>query len=237
VTRVAVITGAGQGIGAATVTAFRDRGWTVVGIDREWRDDSDLERIILDLRDFDALQHAISELGHLDALINNAGTTLDADIADLDPAALGEVLTVNLKAAMLALSAAVPALERASGCAVNVASVHGVASRAGVSAYAASKGALLAFTRAAAVELGPLGIRVNAVVPGAVDTAMLAPGIGGERDAALTAVAERTPLRRVGTPAEIARAIRFLADPEESSFVTGHSLTVDGGALARLATE
>ena len=130
---------------------------------------------------------------------------------------------------------------------MNVASVHALATAGGVAAYAASKGALVALTRSAALELGGDGIRVNAVIPGAIDTKMLRGDAGrrvgsasGEQageQAGLDAIAARTPLRRIGRPEEIAQAVLFLAEADRSSFITGHALVADGGVLARLASE
>lgn len=238
-TRTAIVTGAGRGIGAATVGLLRERGWLAIGIDRDWPDGHpDEDRITLDLRDHDALVREISSIEGLDALISNAAVMTETTLEDLNAEEISATMDMNLRAAMLGAAAATPALELTSGAIVNVASVHGIASRGGLAAYAASKGALLAFTRAAAVELGPRGIRVNAVVPGAVDTSMLAPSLGAEaRTAAIEGLGMRTPLRRVAAAREIAEAMVFLADGERSSFVSGHSLVVDGGALAQLPTE
>jgi NAD(P)-dependent dehydrogenase (short-subunit alcohol dehydrogenase family) len=126
---------------------------------------------------------------------------------------------------------------------VNVSSVHAVATSANISAYAASKGGLLALTRAMAIEFAPDNIRVNAILPGAVDTPMLRAGLqrghvsGSTMTDRLENLARKTVNRRVGTPEEIAHAIYFLADSTQSSFMTGQALIIDGGATARLSTE
>ena len=133
-----------------------------------------------------------------------------------------------------------PLLRERRGAVVNVASVHAIATSAGLAAYAASKGAVVALTRAAALELAPEGIRVNAVLPGAIDTQMLRDGLsrgGPDIDAGMAALAERTPLGRIGRPQDVAEAVLFLADASRSSFITGQTLVVDGGATARLSTE
>lgn len=237
-TRVAVVTGAGGGIGSATAELFGSRGWRVVGIDREWQNGEPEHGITLDLGDHRALRETIHSIERIDALVNNAAVMSETPLADLDPAEVSATLDVDLTAPMVATGAATPALKERSGAIVNVASVHALATSVGVSAYAAAKGGLVAFTRAAAVELGPLGIRVNAVAPGAVDTSMLLTGADGEeRTQGITEVSARTPLGRVGQPSEIAEAIAFLADPERAAFITGETLTVDGGVLARLASE
>ncbi len=126
---------------------------------------------------------------------------------------------------------------------MNVSSVHAVATSANIAAYAASKGGLLALTRAMAIEFATDQIRVNAILPGAVDTPMLHAGLnrshtrGDSLDRRLENLAHKTVIGRVGTPAEIAHAIYFLADETQSSFMTGQALIVDGGATARLSTE
>jgi NAD(P)-dependent dehydrogenase (short-subunit alcohol dehydrogenase family) len=231
-----LVTGAARGIGAATVELFADRGWQTVGLDREWGGRAVGATVSLDITDDEALIEAIEDIPQLDALVNNAAIMRDAPIDELTPPEISTILETNLRAAIIAVRAAKSALSRSRGAVVNVASVHALSSRGGASAYAASKAGLLGFTRAAAVELAPEQIRVNAVVPGAVDTGMLNQSAGDERDAALARLAERTPLRRIGQPREVAEAIYFLAS-ESSSFVTGQTLVVDGGAVAKLATE
>jgi NAD(P)-dependent dehydrogenase (short-subunit alcohol dehydrogenase family) len=126
---------------------------------------------------------------------------------------------------------------------VNVSSVHAVATSSNIAAYAASKGGLLALTRAMAVEWAMDNIRVNAILPGAVDTPMLRAGLnrghltGGTVIDRLENLARKTVNGRVGLPEEIAHAIYFLADNSQSSFITGQAMIVDGGATARLSTE
>jgi NAD(P)-dependent dehydrogenase (short-subunit alcohol dehydrogenase family) len=129
------------------------------------------------------------------------------------------------------------------GAIVNVSSVHAVATSKHIAAYAASKGGMLALTRALAIELAPDNIRVNTVLPGAVDTSMLRDGLNrdhagsGTAEERLENLARNTVSGKIGKPEEIAQTILFLADPEKSSFITGQPLVIDGGATARLSTE
>jgi NAD(P)-dependent dehydrogenase (short-subunit alcohol dehydrogenase family) len=139
---------------------------------------------------------------------------------------------------------AYPLMVAAGGAAiVNVSSVHAVATSKNIASYAASKGGLLALTRAMAIEFAKENIRVNAILPGAVDTPMLRSsmnrGIVGDGTVLdrLENLARKTVNGRIGQPEEIARAIYFLADTTQSSFMTGQALIVDGGATARLSTE
>ena len=150
----------------------------------------------------------------------------------------------NLRSVFLSAKLAYPLLQnRGGGAVVNVSSVHAVATSKDIAAYAASKGGLLALTRAMAIEFAEDNVRVNAILPGAVDTPMLRAGLNrdhagsGTMQSRLENLARRTVSGKVGRPEEIAQAIYFLADEEQSSFMTGQAMIVDGGATARLSTE
>ena len=245
--RVVVVTGVAGGIGRACAVAFTADGWDVVGIDVVERPEGLVvgryERIDLGVRTAtDKLRALFADLGRLDALVNNAALQVAKPLADTTDEDWAAVQATNAAAPFVATREAASYLEATRGAIVNVSSVHAMATSAGLSAYAASKGALLALTRVAAIELGPRGVRVNAVLPGAVDTPMLrkdAVDRGGNRgvDDPIAELARRTPLGRIGTPEEIASVVLFLADNERSSFVTGQGWIVDGGVTARLASE
>lgn len=237
--RVAVITGAAGGIGSATVDLFHAEGWATVGIDRQEAPKTNADRfVVADVADEGSLKAAIeglADLGQIDALVNNAAASVSRPLAETTTAEWDAVMAVNVRAAFLATRYARPLMVGRGASIVNVGSVHAHATTTGVAAYATSKGALLALTRAAALDFAADGVRVNAVIPGAVETPMLRrPGNDGKR---IRSIAHRTPLGRIGEPPEIAQAILFLADRERSSFITGTGLVVDGGALARLGTE
>jgi NAD(P)-dependent dehydrogenase (short-subunit alcohol dehydrogenase family) len=233
-TRVAVVTGAAGAIGSATCLAFERNGWDVIAVDR-----APIERVgalRLDVLDVEALTSTLGTVKRADALINNAAIQLFKPLADTTPDEWDEISAVNVRAAFVCVRALLPQLSAAGGAIVNVSSVHAHATSAGAAAYATSKGALMAFTRSAAVELAESSIRVNAVLPGAVESPALRAGLSRSPEARDTLIA-RTPLKRIGRPDEVAEAILFLADNDRSSFMTGQSLVVDGGALARLSTE
>ena len=245
-TRVAVVTGAAGGLGRATVAAFRHDGWTVAGIDRVEGTETDLGDVYIsaNLADDASVEAAFGQLARLeriDALVNNAAIQIGSTLVETSPDDWDAVMASNVRSAYLAIRAAHPLMRHGDAAIVNVSSVHAVATSVGVAAYATSKAALVGLTRAAALELASSGIRVNAVLPGAVDTPMLQAGIRRRRaataDAALAELESRTPLGRVATPQEIAQAILFLADSDRSSFMTGQSMIVDGGATTRLSTE
>lgn len=233
-TRVVVVTGAAGGIGAATCDRLVSRGWDVVPVDRVPVGRPNAMEI--DLADVDAITSALKGLPRVDALVNNAALQHFASIPETSFEQWDAVQAVNVRAAFACIKTLYPQLVNAQGSVVNVSSVHSRATSRSIAAYAASKGALSALTRAAALELADVGVRVNAVVPGAVDTSALREGFARKADAEEELVA-RTPLGRIGTPAEIARVIEMLLDPELAGFITGQEIVADGGALARLSTE
>jgi NAD(P)-dependent dehydrogenase (short-subunit alcohol dehydrogenase family) len=179
----------------------------------------------------------------LDALVNNAAVQVAKPLMETTVEEWDAVMASNLRSVFLGVKLAYPLLKEEGGAIVNVSSVHAIQTSANIAAYAASKGGLLALTRAMAIEFAPDNIRVNAILPGAVDTPMLRAGLGrghaghGDVQERLDNLARKTVSGKVGRPEEIARAIYFLADNEQSSFMTGQALVVDGGATARLSTE
>lgn len=247
--RVALVTGAAGGIGRATVEQFIEQGWTTIAVDRRQADDPDsaadfrMADVSLSEEVEELFSWVMEEYQRLDALVNNAAVQICKTIAELTVDEWDATMASNLRSIFLTAKAGFPLLETASGSVINIGSVHAIATSTGISAYAASKGGILALTRAMALEFAPAGIRVNAVLPGAVDTEMLRSGLyrphasGETIDDRVKALGARSAAGRVGDPREIARAIYFLADSEQSSFVTGESLVVDGGATARLSTE
>ncbi len=250
-TRYMLITGASGGIGSATVGLFAQNGWHVIGVDRSpFSGTFPTEGLFIqsDISIGENMEYIFEQVknytNHLDALINNAAYQVEKPILQTTVEEWDAVMASNLRSVFLAVKLAHPLLKAAHGGAiVNVSSVHAVATSANISAYAASKGGLLALTRAIAIELASDEIRANAILPGAVDTPMLRAGLtrgnleGGDIQERLDNLARKTVNGRVGKPDEIAHAIYFLADGKQSSFMTGQALIVDGGATARLSTE
>ncbi len=247
--RIALITGAARGIGLAAAEEFARHDWEVWAVDRETPSESlsNVRFREIDLTDSKALRELFedisSEHGQLDALVNNAAIMNAKPILETTETDWDLVQRTNLGVVFQACQAAYPLLEKTAGAIVNISSVHALATSPNASAYAASKGGVLALTRALALEFGPGGVRVNTVLPGAINTAMLTKGLerdlspGESIETLIEALGHRTALGRVGKPEEIADAILFLADGERSSYITGQSLVIDGGALARLSTE
>lgn len=246
-TKLAVITGSSGGIGQATAQRFARDGWEVVGLDRvaPATPTDQYTHVECDLADTKQIRAALTtHVGDrpLHALVNNAALQLNKALRDTSDDEWDAVMQVNVRAAFACLRDTHESLVAARGAVVNVASVHAVATSSNISAYAASKGALVALTRAAAVELADRGVRCNAVLPGAVDTAMLRDGLGRREhpdgpEGNLRELVNRTPLLAVASPDDIAATISFLADNDQSAFTTGQALVVDGGATARLSTE
>lgn len=242
--RVAVVTGVCGGIGSAIADRLASSGWDVLGIDRAATGPPACTRFCqFDLSRWRDIPNALSELVHgdaVDVLVNNAGVQTVQAIAEVTDEAILDTFAVNVFAPFTAIRTLVPHLSSAAGSVVNISSVHAEATSAGMSAYAASKSAQLGMTRAAAVDLAPLGIRVNAVLPGAIDTHMLRAGMAereGGVEGSLSRLANGTPLGRVGLAREVADLVEYLADSARSSFVTGQSYVIDGGALAHLGSE
>ncbi len=245
----ALVTGAAGGIGLACAQALSREGLRVYGVDKAcppdgagfadfWRHDLAREEQVAEV----AARLLQRESG-LACLVNNAALQITKPLARTTVAEFNAVFATNLFAPFRLTVALLEALGHANGAIVNIASVHALATSREIGAYAASKAALLALTRTMALEFAAMGIRANAVLPGAVDTPMLRSGL--ERDLyasepasnPLAALALRHPLGRVGAPEDIAQAVVFLADSAKSSFMTGQGLVIDGGCLCKLATE
>lgn len=245
-----LITGAAGGIGRATVSLFTQKGWNVIGVDRaEFGDGFPANGLFIraDVSRPEDMQ-AIFDQAHqftdrLNALVNNAALQVAKPLVQTSVEEWDAVMASNLRSAFLGVKLAYPLLKVGSGAVVNTSSVHAIQTSVNIAAYAASKGGLLALTRAMAIEFASDNIRVNAILPGAVDTPMLRAGLGrghvgpGDMQERLDNLARKTVNGKVGKPEEIAHAIYFLADNEQSSFMTGQALVVDGGATARLSTE
>jgi len=242
INRVAVVTGGAQGIGrrtaellaqqdyrlaivdlhhpTETVRSIRAKGREVIGYAGDITDEATVDRFSKEVFD---------RFGRIDVLVNNAGISLISAAEDTTLSDYRRVLEVNLVAPfLLAKTFGTKMLEAGSGSIVNVASVAGLLGIADRVAYNASKHGLIGMTRTLAAEWGGRGVRVNAVCPGWVKTEMdVADQAGGSyTDADITG---RIPMGRFASPDDIARAIAFLADGEQSGFVNGHALVVDGG--------
>jgi 3alpha(or 20beta)-hydroxysteroid dehydrogenase len=243
--KIALITGGARGQGAATAELFVSEGAQVLIGDvldeRGTALANDLgpaaTYVHLDVSDEasweSAMQRVVEAYGGLDILVNNAGIVRPTPIIGGSLDTYMEIIRVNQVGCYLGMRAAAPLLaERGGGSIVNLSSVQGLVGLAGVSAYVASKFAVTGMTKVAALELAPLGIRVNSLHPGAVDTEMIRPAnLAGIVDAAHEKVAKTIPIGRFSVAAEMAKAVLFLASDDASS-CTGTALVADGGMLA-----
>lgn len=225
-----VITGGSRGIGAAAVERFAARGDKVFFLyEKEHEAAQAVARktgavpICCDVADAEAVRQAFQRIGDVDILINNAGICYYGLMSMMPEEDWDRIFAVNVKGIYHCVNAAMPSfLKKQKGCVINVTSMWGRVGASCEAAYSATKGAVIALTKALAKELGPSGIRVNAVAPGVILTDMCA-GVDPE---ILSDMAREAPVGRNGTPMDVAQAMEYLANAD---FVTGHILNVDGG--------
>ncbi|MBN8872150.1 MAG: SDR family oxidoreductase [Rhodospirillales bacterium] len=234
--RVCVITGAAGGIGQAMLRRFVEAGARLYALDRFAPPEmASVTSIVLDLGDAAQIEAAFAriaaEAGVVHVLVNNAAAnTRRAPVTNLAPAEWDEAIAINLTAAYHTCRFAIP-LMPSGGSIINMASQLGSVSAAGRTVYSATKGALIAYSKALAIDHAAQGIRVNSLSPGAVGTARVA-GTFGSVAAAEAALAPLHLLNRLGRVEEIAEAALFLAS-DRASFMTGSDMLVDGGYCAR----
>ncbi|MFD7008559.1 SDR family NAD(P)-dependent oxidoreductase [Rhodococcus jostii] len=226
ISRLAIVTGAAGGIGKAIVASLAQEDWSVVAADIERPTVSirGVKSVALDVSSAQAWESAVADVassyGSIDVLVNCAGVVSRGPLTDVSDAEWDRVIAVNQSGTFFGIRAVAPVMKRAmSGSIVNVSSTAGLTSYSGAIAYVASKWAVRGITKAAALELGEFGIRVNSVHPGGVDTPMS------------RRLGPKQPINRLGRPEEIAELVRFLAGPH-SSYCTGAEFTADGGATA-----
>lgn len=237
--KTVLVTGGSRGIGKACALELAKAGYDVlinyVGnteaaektVEELKALGSNSESFRFDVTDVEAVNSAISEIlekyGKLDALVNNAGITRDGLFMRMDESNWNAVINTNLNSAYNVTSAVIkPMIKQRHGAIVNMSSIVGVYGNAGQANYAAAKAGLIGFTKSLAKELGSRNIRVNAVAPGFIQTDMT-------KDLKLDGVEEHIPLRRLGQPEDIAKAVKFLI--EDAEYVTGQVLQVDGGLV------
>src|SRR3954451_6532242 len=224
--KVTIVTGAARGQGAAEAVRFAAEGATVIA-----GDVLEGEGVVrLDVTSaeswHDVVTSAVDRHGRVDVLINNAGIHAAAAVHEMPESDFRKVLDVNLLGPFLGIQAVVPHMPR-GGSIINVASLNGLGAQARTAAYTSSKFAVRGLTKASALDLGPLGIRVNAILPGVIRTPMVAYVVEEREDQ----LAAGLPLGRIGEPMDIAAAAVFLAS-DDAAWITGADITVNGGHMA-----
>ena len=227
--KTVLVTGGVRGIGLSIAQAFQKKGYRVCVTYSKDEQSAEraraigLEAYLSDVSSENAVKSLFEKIGGVDVLVNNAGVALFKQVQDVTAEEFDRLFAVNVKGAFLGVKYAVPfMLSKQSGLIVNISSVWGEIGGSCESVYSASKGALIAFTKALANELGYSGIRVNTVSPGVIDTAMNARLSKDE----LLSVQETIPMGRLGSGEDVARAVVYL---EENDYVTGIDLPVNGG--------
>lgn len=239
--KIALITGAAQGIGLASAQALAEDGFRVILADINAAGVADAAQSIdgavglaCDMGDPAAIaamfDHVETNIGPVSALVNNAGVAMPGDFLDYALETFNKVIAVNLNAVFLATQRAAKTMiaHGIEGAIVNMSSINAQLAIPAIPAYCASKGGVMQLTKVAALALAPNNIRVNAVGPGSIDTAMMA-GVNANPEAFKKAMS-RTPLGRPGTAREIGDVVAFLAGPK-SSYITGETIYVDGGRM------
>jgi NAD(P)-dependent dehydrogenase (short-subunit alcohol dehydrogenase family) len=243
--KIAIITGAASGIGAATAIRFVHEGANVLLVDtngdgladvsQQIADDSRVRNIVADVQDETAVessvQMAVKSWGRVDIVINNAGIGSNISLLDFTKQEFDRILGVNLRGPLLFCKHAIPVMVN-GGAIVNIASISSTSGIPGQALYAPSKGGILQMTRQLAIEYAQQNIRVNAVAPGTIETPMLEGDDPERTKIVLDWLLKMHPVGRFGKPEEVANAILFLAS-DEASFITGANLAVDGGYTAQ----
>jgi len=244
--KVAIVTGSGSGIGRAIAQKFAQEGAKVVVADMQERGGHETVKMITaaggeavfslcDVSKAEQVQAmvnlALEKFSALDIMVNNAGVALMADLASTTDEIWQKTIDVDLKGVFLGVKFAVPEMEkRGKGKIINTASIAGLVGFQGITAYCAAKGGVVNMTKELALDLAPKKINVNAIAPGVIKTAMTSDILKDPKTA--EGMLAQTPIGRLGEPEDIAWAAVYLAS-NESDFVTGHTLVVDGGWIAK----
>lgn len=235
-----IVTGCAGGIGRAVCELYQTKGYRTVGIDRVECEIDGVATHIVDLGDPDQVAKFCSTFQSVDAVINVAALQICKPFWELSTLEWDRTYNVNVRAIWLMCKHLRDALSQASGCVVNIASVHAQATSDKISAYGSSKAAVVGLTRNLAIEMAPFGIRVVSISPGAIDTPMLREGMqrGVTEEVSFeelwTKFNQKHMLGRVGRPDEVASMCYTVM---QNAFLTGTNVVVDGGVLCRLSTE
>ena len=252
VNKVVLITGIAGGIGFATGMKFKEEGWTVIGIDKvvNKKINSLFDVYNVDIQNDIEILKIMKEIrvkySKLNCIVNNAAHQICKPLYESSINDWNAIMSVNVKAPFLLAKYGFDMLRESNGTIINISSVHAITTSKNIGLYASSKGSLAALTRAMALEYAEYGIRVNCILPGAVNTNMLKRGLSRDlfnKDGndtikmRLENLGKKHCIGRVGEPKEIAEVILFLSDNNKSSYIVGQSIVADGGATIKLSTE
>ena len=236
------ISGAEGGLGKALCEVFKKDGWVVIGTDikpcTHANCDFFFQEDVANSGSMRKIHNSLNKKGiFIQCLINNAAIQLEKKLLETTEEEWNSVIQTNIGSIFLSTKYLFGLLKDCS--IINIASIHSRATSKGLAAYATSKGAVTSLTRAMALELADHGIRVNVILPGAIETEMLRKGLGRKKDPenAIKELIKATPLGRIGNPFDVAYLALFLAENKQSSYITGQEFVCDGGALAKLGSE
>ena len=223
--KVALITGGSQGIGKAIAQRFLNEGARVIIFDIE-KPDYKVDFFQVDVSNEEQIKKAFEGIKHLDIVVNNAGIYFQASVEETSKEALDKIIDVNFKGAYLISKYALPLIRKSKGNIINISSAIGIVPEPGSPAYCSTKAAVVMLTKCMAQEYAAEGVRVNAILPGPIDTSLLRRALPSEE--AIQEYAKLNPMRRIGKPQDVANVAAFLAS-DEAGYITGGLYSVDGG--------
>lgn len=223
--KIALITGGSKGIGKAIAQRFIMEGAKVIIFDLE-KSDHDVEFYQVDIRNEKQIKNAFAKIKKLDILVNNAGIYFQASVEDTTKEQLDKMLDINIKGTYMMSKHSLFLIKKSKGNIINIASALGTVPEPESPAYCLSKAAVIMLTKCMAQSYASNGIRVNAILPGPIDTPLLRASFSSKED--MAASAKKNPMKRIGKPEEVASVAVFLAS-DEASYVTGGTYEVDGG--------
>ena len=223
--KIALITGGSSGIGKAIAQRFLDEGAKVIIFDIE-KPDYDVDFYEVDVSDEGQIKEAFEKIKNLDIVVNNAGIYFQAPIEETSKEQLDKIIDINFKGAYLISKYALPLIKENKGNIINISSIAGVIPYSESPAYCSTKAAIIMLTKCMAKEYAAQGVRVNAILPGPIDTPLLRRIFPSEE--IIQKYAESNPMKRIGKPQDVSNVAAFLAS-DEASYVTGGLYSVDGG--------
>lgn len=239
--KIVIVTGTSRGIGKAIALYLHNQNYNVIGIDKS-ESSQVFTQINCDLKNWEetttVLKRVLAPGAKVAGLVNNAAIQIEKGILETSLLNLNEIFSTNVFSIYSLTQLLAPHFDQDASI-VNISSVHAHATSKNLSSYVATKGAVSALTRSMALELGEVGVRVNSICPGAIETEMLIQGLSrnSNPDQAMNNLKKSSPLNKIGSGTDVAKLVSFLLDGELSGNITGQEFVIDSGVLARLASE